>query len=144
MGLGGNIKRLRVEHGLTQEELGRIAGVSSMAVSQWENDRAVPRMGAVQRMADHFGISKSAVIDGRGEDRVPGTVSYAVTSLTAPVYGRISAGDALEMLPVSEEAYVIPPVAESHPDGFFTHAIAGEVNKQVSRLLAIPSQHSHK
>ena len=34
--------------------------------------------------------------------------------------------------------------ANSHPDGFFTHAIAGEINKQVGRLLAISSQHSYK
>ena len=52
MELGSNIKRLRVEHCLTQGELGKIAGVSPMAVSQWENGRAVPRMGAIQRMAD--------------------------------------------------------------------------------------------
>lgn len=129
MGLGENIKSLRVERGLTQEELGRIAGVSPMAVSQWENGRAVPRMGAVQRMADHFGISKSSIIDGEAGGAVAGTVHYAVTSLTAPVYGRISAGDALEMLPVSEEAYVIPPIAESHPDGFFLTVSGDSMDK---------------
>lgn len=119
MSVGGNIKGLRVEHGLTQEELGRIAGVSSMAVSQWENDRAVPRLGAAQRIAEHFGINKSTIFDDGPEDRVSGEVGYAVTSMTAPVYGRIAAGDALEMLPVDEEAYVIPPIAKNHPDGFF-------------------------
>ncbi|MBC2888573.1 LexA family protein [Gordonibacter massiliensis (ex Traore et al. 2017)] len=129
MGLGENIKSLRAERGLTQEELGRIAGVSPMAVSQWENGRAVPRMGAVQRMADHFGISKSSIIDGEAGGVVTGTVHYAVTSLTAPVYGRISAGDALEMLPVSEEAYVIPPIAESHPDGFFLTVSGDSMDK---------------
>lgn len=119
MGVADGIRQLRAAHGLTQEEFGKIADVSPMAVSQWENGRAVPRMGAVQRISEHFDISKSAVIDGEVAEPSIGEVHYAVTSLTAPVYGRISAGDALEMLPVSDEAYVIPPIARSHPDGFF-------------------------
>ena len=49
-----------------------------MAVSQWENGRAVPRMGAVQAISDHFNISKSEIIDeepqlremGFEEDRI--------------------------------------------------------------------------
>jgi len=46
---------------------------------------------------------------------------------------------------ISIQGFIIISIeANSHPNGFFTHAIAGEVNKQVSRLLAIPSQHSHK
>lgn len=63
MSIAENLRRIRAESGLTQEEFGRVAGVSAMAVSQWENGRAVPRMGAVQRIADHFGVSKGAVID---------------------------------------------------------------------------------
>ena len=85
MALGSNITRLRIEHGLTQEELGRVAGVSPMAVSQWENGRAVPRMGAMQRMADHFGISKSSLIDGAEGGSVAGSIHYEVTSLTGSI-----------------------------------------------------------
>jgi len=63
MSIAENIKRLRDAHGLTQEELGDIAGVSAKAVSKWESGAGNPRMGAVQRMADHFHISKSTIID---------------------------------------------------------------------------------
>jgi len=63
MSVAENIKRLRDSHGLTQEELGEIAGVSAKAVSKWESGAGFPRMGAVQRMADHFHISKSTIID---------------------------------------------------------------------------------
>ena len=58
-----NIKKLRQKHGLTQSELGRIAGVSDKAVSTWERGDAEPRMGAVEKMAAYFRISKSAIID---------------------------------------------------------------------------------
>ena len=58
-----NIKKLRQKHGLTQSEFGRIAGVSDKAVSTWERGDAEPRMGAVEKMAAYFRISKSAIID---------------------------------------------------------------------------------
>ena len=62
MEIGKSIKRLRESKNLTQEQFGKIAGVSSMAVSQWENGRAVPRMGAIERLSDFFKISKSEII----------------------------------------------------------------------------------
>ena len=67
MDVGTSIKELREIHGLTQEQLGNIAGVSAMAVSQWENSRAVPRMGSIQRIADYFGIPKSEIMGDRYE-----------------------------------------------------------------------------
>lgn len=68
MGIGENIKRLRESRGMTQEEMGAIADVSAMAVSQWENGRAVPRMGAVERIARYFGVTKSELIEDSGVD----------------------------------------------------------------------------
>lgn len=63
MRIADNIKRIREQYDLTQEELGKIAGVSNKAVWTWENGTAVPRMGAIQRIADRFGIPKSVIID---------------------------------------------------------------------------------
>lgn len=62
MGISERIKYLRDLHDLTQSELGKIAGVSDKAVSTWENGSAEPRMGAVQKLSDHFGVSKSWLI----------------------------------------------------------------------------------
>ena len=73
MSIGTNIKKLRIEHGLDQVQLGEIAGVSDKAVSTWENDISIPRMGAIQKIADYFGISKSAII----EDAAQITLSYS-------------------------------------------------------------------
>lgn len=65
MDVADSIRQLRESAGITQEELGKIAGVSSMAVSQWENRRAVPRMQAIQKMADYFGVPKSLIMGDR-------------------------------------------------------------------------------
>lgn len=66
MGISENIKLLREQYGLSQKELGQIAGVSDKAVSTWEQAIKEPRMGAIQKIADHFGIQKSNIIEDNG------------------------------------------------------------------------------
>lgn len=65
MSISDNIKALRERYSLTQSDLGEIAGVSDKAVSTWEKGTAEPRMGAVQKIADHFGIPKSFIVDDK-------------------------------------------------------------------------------
>lgn len=77
MPIGENIKRLRIMHGLSQKELARIAGVSDKAVSTWESGSKEPRMGAVQKIADHFGLKKSNLIEDNG-------LEINITSVQSP------------------------------------------------------------
>jgi transcriptional regulator with XRE-family HTH domain len=70
MGVSENIIRLRKLTGVTQEELGRIAGVSRSAVSLWEIGDSAPRMGAVQSIADHYHLRKANIIEDGGMDNV--------------------------------------------------------------------------
>ena len=71
MSIGQNIKQLRESHGLSQAELAQIAGVSNKAVSTWENDSKIPRMGAIQKMADYFHILKSDIIEDKKAPALP-------------------------------------------------------------------------
>lgn len=71
MSIGDNIKKLRVSHGLSQIELGKIAGVTDKAVSTWENGEKIPRMGAIERMAAYFGLKKSEIIDDSSDESYP-------------------------------------------------------------------------
>ena len=63
MSIRNNIKELRESRNLTQAEFGKIAGVSDKAVSTWENGTAEPRMGAIQKIADYFGVTKGWIVD---------------------------------------------------------------------------------
>jgi len=63
LSIAENIKKIRLEHELSQADLGKIAGVSDKAVSTWELGIKIPRMGAVEKMANYFGIPKSAILD---------------------------------------------------------------------------------
>lgn len=82
MSIADNIKRLREKHNMTQAEFGEIAGVSDKAVSTWENGTAEPRLGAIQKIAQHFNITKGSII----EDDIP-------SSTGLPIIGTVCAGD---------------------------------------------------
>lgn len=84
MPIGENIKRLRIMHGLSQKELARIAGVSDKAVSTWESGSKEPRMGAVQKIADHFGLKKSNLIEDNG-------LEISITPAQSPALGDLPA-----------------------------------------------------
>ena len=68
MSIAQNIKMLRGAYNLSQKDIGSIAGVSDKAVSTWESGIKEPRMGALQKLADHFGILKSNIIEDGGLD----------------------------------------------------------------------------
>ena len=94
MGIPDNIKRLRVTHGLTQSELGKIAGVSDKAIWTWENGTAEPRMGAIQKIADHFNIKKSDLIEDHSTDPTEGITNLIYpASRPIPILGDICAGE---------------------------------------------------
>ena len=126
MTIGKNIKRLRSKYGLTQEELGAIADVSSMAVSQWENDRAVPRMGAVQAIADHFKIPKSEIIDE--EPRHANAVGMPMGYV--PLVGSVHAGKPVEPDTVDGEQIEVPQfLIDSDPDCYALEAEGDCMNR---------------
>lgn len=58
------ITLLRSRFGWTQQELADRIGFSKQTISNWETGLKVPRMGAIQKMADLFGVSMSFIIDG--------------------------------------------------------------------------------
>lgn len=62
MTIGNNIKRLRLNKGVTQEQLGEFLGVSGQAVSKWENESALPDILTLPKLADFFGISIDEVM----------------------------------------------------------------------------------
>lgn len=62
--------RLRRQYGLTQEQLGEIAGVSRQTVSKWENGDTTPELEKLYLLCDHFRISMDE-LTGRSAAAVP-------------------------------------------------------------------------
>lgn len=111
MSIGSNIRQLRESHGLTQSELGQIAGVSDKAVSTWESDLKIPRMGAVQRMADYFGLTKSAILDDPPENTtIPPGFEPLPEMAMVPLIGSIACGSPI-LAEENIETYIGIPAA---------------------------------
>ncbi len=55
--LAQNIRRLRLEQGLTQEELAERFGVTGQAVSRWEREECYPDITLLPGLANLFGVT---------------------------------------------------------------------------------------
>lgn len=62
--IGKQISLLRKKYNLTQEDLAIKLGFSKQTISNWETGLKTPRMGAIQKMANLFNVSKSFIIEG--------------------------------------------------------------------------------
>lgn len=60
--IGKNIRRLRKERGLTQEQLAEAVGVTVGAVSKWESGVSSPDIGMLPELADFFEISVDVLL----------------------------------------------------------------------------------
>ncbi len=57
LNIGINIKRMRKERDITQEEFAQMLGVSCQSVSRWENSLCYPDMEFLPVIADFFGVT---------------------------------------------------------------------------------------
>ena len=97
MSIKDNIKTLREKHKMSQYEFGKIADVSDKAVSAWEAGTRIPRMGAIEKIARHFGIQKSDIIEDRTPVELPPYDNIIpIKKKTFPVLGDIAAGVPIE------------------------------------------------
>ncbi len=63
LNLGNNIKKYRKEKDMTQEALAEYLGVSSQAVSRWENNTTYPDVELIPVLANLFGVSTDVLFD---------------------------------------------------------------------------------
>lgn len=55
--IGENIKRMRREHNLTQEEMSAHLGISFQSISKWERGDGYPDITMLPALENYFGIS---------------------------------------------------------------------------------------
>ncbi len=72
--IGDNLKRLRLQKGLTQEQLAEVFGVSAQAVSRWENNTSYPDITLLPGLAIFYNTSVDAIV-GMDEIRKEETLS---------------------------------------------------------------------
>ena len=57
MNIGNQIRALRVEKKVKQDELAEYLGVSAQAVSKWETSASTPDITLLPNIATYFGVS---------------------------------------------------------------------------------------
>lgn len=118
MSTGANIRRLREQRNLTQDELGNMVGVSRSTITQWERGWTTPRMGNIQILAGIFGVTTADII--ADEPSPTNAIKPATTKPAyAPLLGRVYAGEAQEP-DVLQDAIPVPyEIIKRHPQGYF-------------------------
>lgn len=114
-GIAANIKALRERFGVTQRELAEAAGVTENAVSKWETGYSVPRMGTIERIATHYGVTIRSIVDDGGA---------GIPLLARPRTCDENGPQAAEgLMPVPYEVW------RDHPRGYFLKAKGQQMNR---------------
>ena len=66
--IGSRVAKYRKEKGMTQEELANIMGVSSQAVSKWENNASCPDISLLPQLARELGITTDELLTGKSNE----------------------------------------------------------------------------
>ena len=62
MTFGEKIKSLREQNGITQDDLAERLYVTRTAVSKWENDKGLPSIDTLKRIAELFGVTLDELV----------------------------------------------------------------------------------
>ncbi len=68
LNLGKEIKRLRLQHSVTQEELAEHLGISFQAVSKWETGTTMPDIALLPKISSFFGVRIDELFSVSHED----------------------------------------------------------------------------
>lgn len=108
MEFGDILKRLRMERGLSQDELAALLGTTKQVISRYETKKRVPRLSVVSEFAQRLGVPLS-LLSGEGAEppreiaREGGVRRIPILGGAAcgePIY---SPGDGTEYVTVEEE-----------------------------------------
>lgn len=102
--IGNRISKYRKEKGMTQEELAGKLGVSSQAVSKWENDASCPDISLLPQLCKLLGITTDELLTGNSNEvrLVPLEQRKSMDELTLRVRINSAEGDKVRVnLPMS-------------------------------------------
>lgn len=66
--IGSRISKYRKAKGMTQEDLASKLGVSSQAVSKWENDASCPDISLLPQLCKNLGVTTDELLTGKSDE----------------------------------------------------------------------------
>lgn len=93
MTMGERIKALRLQQGLTQEELGEKVGVKKSAIYKYETGLVVNlKRSTIEKLAKALGVKPTYLMGMTDEDQVPPGFSPMPQMDQVPLVGRVACG----------------------------------------------------
>ena len=102
--IGKRISKFRKAKNMTQEDLAGRVGVSSQAVSKWENDASCPDISLLPQLCKVLGVTTDELLTGKNNEvkLVPAEKRKGLEELTLRIYVNSSDGDRVKVnLPMS-------------------------------------------
>lgn len=124
MGFRENIKRIRLERDMTQEQLAKLLDISRSAITQWESGWSEPKMGRIEDIAAVLGVKKAELI----EDSYTSRSSSGFASV--PLYGAVSGGIPIEMIEDMTMREAPARFLEDDPDCFLVKVKGNSENRK--------------
>lgn len=111
MDAGDVIKKLRIEHNLTQEQLGEKLGVQKSAIAKYENGRVENlKRSTIQKMAELFDVSPLLFL-GLDDEQLKSKYKIVFDDYFPLHYcTNLSAGSPTELLEAEPDAVVYVPI----------------------------------
>ena len=123
--ISDNIKRLREDADMSQDQLGQRLGKTRSAISQYEAGKIIPRMGVIEDIAAVFNVPKSEIL---GEN---------VTNLSSsdfidlPVVGESAAGTPIDMTEIIDNHPCPRQIADKHPNSGWLRVEGDSYNRSI-------------
>lgn len=102
--IGSRIAKFRKAKAMTQEELASKLGVSSQAVSKWENDASCPDISLLPQLCKVLGVTTDELLTGKNDEvkLVPAEKRKSMDELTLRIKVDSAEGDKIRVnLPMS-------------------------------------------
>lgn len=130
MSFGTNIKKIRQDNNLTQEELAKRINTSRSNIANYENDKNMPSIDILEKLSEIFNCSIDYLL-GKSDIKNP---DLKDNLFLIPIVGKVAAGKPIladenieGYLPIDPFMYHL-----TSPDGFFFLQIQGEsMNKLI-------------
>ena len=144
--LAENIRRLRRDRHLTQEQLAEVLGVAVGTVSKWESGSSTPDLALIMELADFFGTSVDVLLGYRQQSTsLVGTLEQLRALRDARQYseGRRMAEKAVKQFPNSfDVAYQGAMLYDMAALESRDHTAAGRAKELYTRALELMEQNT--
>lgn len=112
MDIGSYIKKLRIETGYSQEQLGALLGVQRAAVQKWECGRVQNlKRETILKLANIFNVSPSSFIDNSYQDY--DNIIPMPNMKSIPLLGSIACGEPITAIENIEDYVAMPEAVKA-------------------------------